>query len=48
MTSETTADIAFAGATEQARLLAAGEITAPKLLDTYLDRIKRLNPVLRV
>jgi len=42
-----TSDIAFAGATEQARLLAAGEITAPKLLDTYLDRIKRLNPVLR-
>ena len=42
-----TSDIAFAGATEQARLLAAGAITAPKLLDTYLDRIKRLNPVLR-
>lgn len=42
-----TSDIAFTGATEQARLLAAGAITATKLLDTYLDRIKRLNPVLR-
>jgi amidase len=42
-----TSDIAFAGAAEQARLLAAGAITAAKLLDTYLDRIKRLNPVLR-
>ena len=42
-----TSDIALAGAAEQARLLAAGAITATKLLDTYLDRIKRLNPVLR-
>jgi amidase len=42
-----TSDIAFAGAAEQARLLAAGAISAAKLLDTYLDRIKRLNPVLR-
>jgi amidase len=42
-----TSDIAFAGAAEQARLLAAGAVTATKLLDTYLDRIKRLNPVLR-
>jgi amidase len=41
------ADIAFAGAVEQARLLAAGAITAPVLLQTYLDRINRLNPVLR-
>jgi amidase len=40
-------DIAFAGAAEQARLLGDGVITAPALLDTYLDRIKRLNPVLR-
>jgi amidase len=39
-------DIAFAGAAEQARLLADGVITAPALLDAYLDRIKRLNPVL--
>src|ERR1700736_2482063 len=42
-----TADIAFAGAVEQARLLGDGAITAPALLDTYLDRINRLNPVLR-
>ena len=40
-------DIAFAGAAEQARLLGDGAITAPDLLDVYLDRIRRLNPVLR-
>ena len=40
-------EVAFAGAAEQARLLADGAITAPALLDTYLDRINRLNPVLR-
>jgi amidase len=39
-------DIAFAGAAEQARMLAAGTITAPALLDIYLDRIARLNPEL--
>jgi amidase len=39
-------NIAFAGAVEQARLLAEGAITAPALLDLYLDRIDRLNPVL--
>ena len=42
-----TSDIAFAGAAEQARLLAVGAVTAPALLDVYLDRIQRLNPVLR-
>ena len=42
-----TSDIAFTGATEQARLLADGALTAPALLEVYLDRIKRLNPVLR-
>ena len=36
-------DIAFAGAAEQARLLAAGTITAQALLDVYLDRIRRLD-----
>jgi len=46
-TSETTSDIAFAGAAEQARLLAEGAVTAPALLEVYLDRIRRLNPVLR-
>ncbi len=39
--------LAFAGAAEQARLLAAGMITAPALLDVYLDRIARLDPQLR-
>ena len=40
-------DLAFAGAAEQARLLAAGSITAPALLDLYLERIARLDPELR-
>ncbi len=40
-------DLAFAGAAEQARMLAAGAITAPALLEVYLDRIARLNPQLR-
>jgi amidase len=40
-------DLAFAGAAEQARLLAAGRITAPELLELYLDRIARLDPQLR-
>jgi amidase len=40
-------DLAFAGAAEQARLLAAGTITAPALLDLYLDRIGKLDPGLR-
>ncbi|WP_123028520.1 amidase [Mycolicibacterium stellerae] len=40
-------DLAFAGAAEQARLLAAGTVTAPALLDLYLDRIARLDPQLR-
>ncbi|MEO3761289.1 amidase [Mycobacterium sp. B14F4] len=42
-----TSDIAFAGAAEQARMLAAGTITAPDLLQLYLDRIARLDPALR-
>jgi amidase len=41
------ADLAFAGAAEQARLLAAGSITAPALLELYLGRIERLDPALR-
>ncbi|BBX45768.1 amidase [Mycobacterium cookii] len=40
-------ELAFAGAAEQARLLAAGTVTAPALLDLYLDRIARLDPQLR-
>jgi len=39
-------DLAFAGAADQARMLAAGTITAPALLDIYLDRIARLDPQL--
>ena len=40
-------DLAFAGAAQQARMLAAGEITAPELLEVYLERIARLDPRLR-
>jgi amidase len=40
-------DLAFAGAAEQARMLADGTITAPELLELYLDRIARLDPELR-
>ena len=41
-----TTDIAFAGAAVQARMLADGVITAPALLELYLERIARLNPQL--
>jgi amidase len=40
-------DLAFAGAAEQARMLAAGSITAPELLELYLERIARLDHELR-
>jgi amidase len=40
-------ELAFAGAAQQARMLADGIITAPALLDVYLERIGRLDPVLR-
>ncbi len=40
-------DLAFAGAAEQARMLAAGMITAPALVDLYLERISRLDRELR-
>ena len=40
-------DLAFAGAAEQARMLAEGTVTAPALLEVYLDRIARLDPQLR-
>jgi amidase len=40
-------DLAFAGAAAQARMLAAGDLTAPALLDMYLARIARLDPELR-
>ncbi|MGH3557754.1 MAG: amidase family protein, partial [Mycobacterium sp.] len=40
-------DLAFAGAAEQVRMLADGTITAPALLEVYLERIARLDPQLR-
>ena len=40
-------DLAFAGAAQQARMLADETIKAPALLDVYLDRIARLDPELR-
>ena len=40
-------DLAFAGAAAQARLLADGELTAPELLEIYLERIARLDSQLR-
>jgi amidase len=40
-------DLAFVGAAEQVEMLAAGTITAPALLEVYLERIARLDPVLR-
>ncbi|WP_354701490.1 Putative amidase AmiB2 [Paraconexibacter sp. AEG42_29] len=39
-------DVAFAGAAEQTRMLAAGAITAPALLELHLERIARLDPTL--
>jgi amidase len=44
--ADSPADLAFAGAARQARMLAAGELTAPALLELYLERIARLNPQL--
>jgi len=40
-------ELAFAGAMQQARMLADGAITAPALLDVYLERISRFDPQLR-
>ncbi len=40
-------DIAFSGAAEQARMLAAGSISAPALLEIYLERIARFDRELR-
>ena len=40
-------ELAFAGAAQQARMLADGTITAPAVLDVYLERIGRLDPELR-
>ncbi len=40
-------EVAFAGAAEQARMLAAGTITAPALTELYLQRIARLDREVR-
>jgi amidase len=40
-------DLAFAGAAAQARMLADRELTAPELLEVYLERIARLDSELR-
>jgi amidase len=40
-------ELAFSGAAQQARMLADGTITAPALLDVYLERIARIDPELR-
>ncbi|HWF29227.1 MAG TPA: amidase [Mycobacterium sp.] len=40
-------DLAFAGAAAQARMLADRELTAPELLEVYLERIARLDSDLR-
>jgi amidase len=40
-------DLAFAGAAAQARMLADRELTAPELLEVYLERIARLDNHLR-
>jgi amidase len=40
-------DLAFAGAAEQARMLAGGAISAPALLERYLERIARFDSELR-
>jgi amidase len=40
-------DLAFAGAAAQAQMLADGELTAPELLEVYLERIARLDNELR-
>jgi amidase len=40
-------DLAFSGAAQQARMLASGAITAPALLEMYLDRIARVDREVR-
>lgn len=40
-------ELPFAGAAQQARLLAEGAITAPALVEVYLNRIAALDPMLR-
>ena len=37
-------DLAFAGAAQQARLLASGVVTVAELVALYLERISELDP----
>ena len=39
-------DLAFMSATEQADLVRRGEVEPVHLVETYLERIERLDPVL--
>src|SRR3954454_6118621 len=39
-------DLAFAGAAQQARLIASGEVSAREVVDAALRRIERVDPVL--
>jgi len=39
-------DLAFAGVVRQAELIASGELSARDLLEVYLERIQRLDPLL--
>jgi amidase len=39
-------DLAFAGVVRQAELIAAGELSSRDLLEVYLERIQRLDPLL--
>src|ERR1035438_6990706 len=41
-----TTDLAYAGIARQAELIAAGEVSARELVDLYLERIARLDPLL--
>src|SRR5208282_2203374 len=40
------ADLAFAGISRQAELIASGEISSRELVELYLERIARLDPLL--
>ena len=40
------ADVAFAGVARQAEMVRAGDVTPTELVDTYLERIERLDPEL--
>src|ERR1700676_2343656 len=39
-------DVAFAGIARQAELIAAGEVSSRELVEVYLERIARLDPLL--